>query len=273
MSMQPLLIDAPAKVNLTLYITGRRTDGYHLLDSVVGFTEFGDVVECAPAPNLTLTMAGDFSSALSTHDNLVLRAAHLLQAYTGCTKGAHITLHKHIPVGAGLGGGSSDAAATLRGLQRLWDLDIDATALDTIALQLGSDVPVCLRQQYCRMQGVGEIITPLPLPQGWSDWGVVLVNPGMPLLTKDVFRRFSDNAQENTLENALQAPAIALMPVIADVVSAIEHTPSCHVARMSGSGATCFGLYKDVQSATSAAIHIKQNHPAWWVQQTRFKYG
>lgn len=271
---------AAAKVNLSLHVTGQRPDGYHLLDSLVVFADVGDGVSVAPAaelgPKLGLTLAGPAAEGLRAEaDNLVLRAARAF----GVNAGAAITLEKHLPVASGIGGGSADAAAALRALARFWDLPLpDAAAV----LRLGADVPVCLQGRPVRMQGVGEIITPLPaLPEGW----LLLVNPGVGVSTPAVFRALprKDNppmpaavppfadlaalagwlaAQRNDLE----LPAMALQPVIAQVKAALQAQPGCRIARMSGSGATCFGLFATKAEAEQAATALRQANPGWWVQ-------
>ena len=267
-----LRIVAPAKVNLFLHITGKRADGYHLLDSLVVFTDFGDTLEITPAEQLQLTVTGPFATTLGGDDNFVLRAARLLQERTGCHKGAQITLHKHIPVGAGLGGGSSDAASALLGLMQLWGVTLAPEALQSLALQLGSDVPACLLRKPALLRGIGEQITPVGYPE---ENGLVLVNPGVPLLTADVYRTFSgpfsppsSGESIQSHHNALEPPAKALLPVIGDIIAAIAATPGCTLVRMSGSGATCFGMYADGATAQQAALDLQRLHPHWWVQQT-----
>lgn len=265
-------IAVPAKLNLCLHVTGKRADGFHLLQSLAVFASLGDVLDIETADTLSLTLAGPFAQALSEGGNLVLKAAQALQA----GKGARMVLHKNIPVGAGLGGGSSDAAAALLGLAGLWQLS--GKNLQQLAQSLGSDVPVCLRAPHpAWMEGVGERVTPVSLPS----LHMVLVNPGRPLLTADVFRRFSgsfsapvalpDIASLPALKtflfstrNDLEAPAIALQPEIDDVLAALRGT-GCWLARMSGSGATCFGLYDAKEEARNAEQRLKTGHPSWWV--------
>lgn len=276
-----LRISAPAKVNLSLHITGKRGDGYHLLDSLVAFTAFGDELEFAESNDLSLTIQGEFARQLADDHttNIVLKAARLLKEKSSTDKGAHIILNKHIPVGAGLGGGSADAAAALRGLCRLWGVEISNDQLADIALELGSDVPVCLHSRTARMCGVGEIITPVPLNA--KVW-IVLVNPKQPLLTKAVFGKYSGdfsaegkiceridslNALLSALEsthNVLEKPAISLLPVIQNILDTIKTTKGCRMARMSGSGATCFGLYASEEEAQAASKRIQQTQPGWW---------
>jgi 4-diphosphocytidyl-2-C-methyl-D-erythritol kinase len=267
---------APAKVNLYLHVTGRRADGYHLLDSLAVFPAVGDRLRAAPAEALSLTVAGEFGAALAGEaDNLVLRAARAL----GGTQGARIKLEKHLPVASGIGGGSADAAAALRLLCRLWGRPPAAAsiALAPIALALGADVPVCLASRPARMGGVGETLTPAP---GLPPAGMVLVNPGVSLATAAVFcartggysapaelpAAWPDAAamagELARLRNDLQSPAIALRPVIGTVLSDLAAVPGCLLARMSGSGATCFGLFPDAATAEAAARALAR--PGWW---------
>lgn len=268
---------APAKINLTLHVTGQRADGYHLLDSLVVFADVGDQVQVCGADHLTLQITGPQAAFLPvSEDNLVLRAARLM-AMT-----AEITLEKILPVASGIGGGSADAAATLRALARLGSR---ALPEDRQALALGADVPVCLQGSAVRMQGVGETLTSVPhLPEAW----LVLVNPGVAVATPDVFRGLSrkENAPMpremppprsaaelaiflHGTRNDLEAPALLLAPVIGAVKSALTVQPGCLIARMSGSGATCFGLFADEESAKTAARVIQGAQPHWWVASAR----
>lgn len=262
---------APAKVNLTLHVTGQRADGYHLLESLVVFVGVGDRIKVSDAEDLNLAVTGPRSAGVPTGpENLVLKAASLLGG-----AGAQIVLDKHLPAAAGIGGGSSDAAATLRALSQLWGVDLPADN----GLSLGADVPVCLRAAPCLMSGVGEVLADVPaLPPLW----MVLVNPGVEVPTTAVFKGLSrkDNppmepvpagldakafaAWLSTQRNDLEPPARAVAPVIGDVLDVIAGEGAL-IARMSGSGATCFGLYADADSAAHAAAQIKEKAPAWWV--------
>ncbi len=262
---------AAAKINLALHVTGQRADGYHLLDSVVVFAGVGDWVTVAPADRLSLTVTGPQGAGLSGDDNLVLRAARCLGV------SAAMALEKHLPVASGIGGGSADAAATLRALCALRGMTLpDAAAV----LALGADVPVCLAGRPVRMQGVGDVLTPLPaLP----DCYVVLVNPGVAVATPAVFKALprKDNPAMSDIpvcgsalelaawlrdqRNDLEAPAIGLAPVIGTVKAALEARPGCLLARMSGSGATCFGLFASEELARAAAGALREDAPAWWV--------
>ena len=269
---------APAKINLTLHVTGRRADGYHLLDSLVAFAGIGDRITLQPDTALTLSIGGPMASGLPAgEDNLVLRAAHWFR--DGSALGAAIALDKHLPAAAGLGGGSADAAAALRGLARLWDRPLPSPESTAV---LGADVPVCLAGQVCRMRGIGESLTALPpLPPVW----VVLVNPGVAVSTAEVFRALGqpDNPPmpENlpdlsrpdalisfldTMRNDLQVPAIAAYPVVAEVLDALARQPGCGLARMSGSGASCFGLFLGENEAAEAAQAVVRANPQWWVR-------
>ncbi len=272
---------APAKVNLFLHVIGRRADGYHLLDSLAVFPPVGDRLCAVPDEVLSLTVEGPFGAALASEaDNLVLRAARALGGTAGgpaqerATRGARIKLEKHLPVASGIGGGSADAAAALRLLCRLWGLP---PASIRIALALGADVSVCLASRPARMGGVGETLTPAP---GLPATGIVLVNPGVSLTTVQVFRArtggFSGPAELPVswpdatamagdlakLRNDLEPPAIALRPVIGAVLGALAAMPDCLLARMSGSGATCFGLFPNAAAAEAVARALAR--PGWW---------
>jgi 4-diphosphocytidyl-2-C-methyl-D-erythritol kinase len=271
----PLIEAAPAKINLFLHVIGRRADGYHLLDSLVVFAAAGDVLRAEPSDRLSLDVDGPFAAALAGEsDNLVLRAARAL-APTGA--GTRLVLTKNLPVASGIGGGSADAAATLRLLCRLWRLTPSAQELARIAEALGADVPVCLAGRASRMSGIGELLKPAPeLPA----CGIVLINPGVGVSTADVFRsRRGDWSSAATLpaswsnvaamaadlhsaRNDLERPALSLQPVIGDVLAALAALPGCRLARMSGSGATCFGLFDEPAAAMSAADGLRK--PGWW---------
>ena len=274
---------APAKVNLYLHVTGRRADGYHLLDSLVVFTALSDQLELGPADGMSLTVEGAFAdNAGSLDDNLVLRAARSLAGAAKIDKGMAARLLKNIPAAAGLGGGSADAAAALRGLMRLWDIPRDTVDLPSLALELGADIPVCLAAGSSFVGGVGEQIEAAPaLPEA----GLLLVNPGVALATPSVFAgrrggfsppgRFSESPPNTQAlagllgerDNDLTEAAIRLAPVIADVLATLESTPGCHLARMTGSGATCFGLFDDEAAAAGAASAFRRDD--WWVWATR----
>jgi 4-diphosphocytidyl-2-C-methyl-D-erythritol kinase len=269
---------APAKINLTLHVTGRRGDGYHLLDSLVAFADVGDRVSVTADAGLSLTVTGPYGQVLSAgEDNLALRAARLF----GAGAGARIILEKNLPVASGIGGGSADAAAALRVLSRLWGLALpDHQAL----AGLGADVPVCLSRSGMRMTGAGEVLTPVDLPKAW----LVLVNPGVAVATPDVFGALAE--KDNTpmpvtlppfadaaglagflraMRNDLQTPAVSVAPAIAGVLAALESGKDCLIARTSGSGATCFGLFAGAEAAGRTADALKAAHPGWWVRAAR----
>ena len=275
-------VTAAAKINLYLHVTGRRGDGYHTLDSLVAFAGIGDGIEARPAADLSLAVEGPFAAGLSAgDDNLVLRAARALQAAVGTEQGARLILQKRLPTASGIGGGSADAAATLRALMRLWNARPDAAVLDAIALKLGADVPVCLGGVAAFMGGIGENLSPAPILPAAS---VVLVNPGQPVSTPEVFgrrqgafsapARFSETPRDaahlaqllKARRNDLEAPARALCPAIGEVLAALDRCPGVLLARMSGSGATCFGLFAEVGAATEAAFALMRANPRWWVK-------
>lgn len=279
----PVSEDAFAKINLTLRILGRREDGYHELQSLVAFARVGDKVKADEGEGLSLDVVGPFAKGLESEaDNLVLRAARSLRDLTGVTTGAHLTLEKNLPVASGIGGGSADAAAALRALMRLWNVEPDETSLVALATSLGADVPVCLSSSSALMWGIGEKIARLRLPQAWF----VLVNPRFALRTSAVFRELAapplkdepaapplpaftslDGLVRWAVEegNDLEAPAIAIASRIGEVRKAIAGTADCLLARMSGSGATCFGLYPSEEAALEAEHALGAAHPDWWV--------
>lgn len=267
---------APAKINLCLHVTGRRDDGYHLLDSLVVFAGIGDRVSAATGPGLTLALDGPEAASLAADpDNLVLRAARAMGV-----SGAALSLWKELPVASGIGGGSADAAATLRALARLTGLPLPS---DAAVLALGADVPVCLSGRPVRMRGVGEDLTPLPaLPPLW----MVLVNPRVPVPTPAVFAALTSRTNPplpdmpasalgsansfatwllDHTRNDLVAPALQVAPVLTRVQTALATAPECLMARMSGSGGTHFGLFATQMGAVAAARALQADHPDWWV--------
>lgn len=265
---------AAAKVNLTLHVTGQRADGYHLLDSLVVFAGVGDRILVEAAKDLQLKIDGPMADGLSSGpENLVLRAAALLGG-----GGAAITLTKNLPVSSGIGGGSADAAASLRALSSLWQLPLPHPEK---VLSLGADVPVCLASKACRMSGVGEVLQPAPaLPPFW----LVLANPGFAVSTPAVFTALENHAQTAMpkalpdftdlhdlakflarMRNDLEPAAIKAAPAIANVLAALTSMSGCLLARMSGSGATCFGIFADQTLAAAAARTISDAKPDWWV--------
>ena len=273
---------APAKINLYLRITGKREDGYHLLDSLVAFAGVGDIVTARTAEDLSLTIDGPFAGGLSADgDNLVLRAARALRAASGSANGARLGLTKNLPVSSGIGGGSADAAAALLALRELWELDIDDTGLAALGLALGADVPVCLAERPSRVSGIGDMIEPAPnLPAAW----LVLANPGAPVSTPDVFSRrqgpFGDpvrtpaswtdvEALTETLAvsgNDLTDAAVEAAPVIAGMLDEMAELPGALLTRLSGSGATCFSIMRDEPSAQFGVLALEEFHRDWWIK-------
>ena len=267
---------AKAKINLFLHVGDKRNDGFHPVQSLAVFTGLGDVLTMEMASGLTLAVDGPFAAGLSGEaDNLVLRAARALDA-----GGAALTLIKHLPVASGIGGGSADAAAALRGLNRLWNAGRNEAGLRDLAIPLGSDIPVCITSQPAFMEGRGEI---LRAAQSMPRVPMLLVNPGVAIPTKDVFAAlrtrsgvdmalprgaFRDTADLlrflETTRNDLEAPARALQPVIGEVLAAIAALPGALFTRMSGSGATCFGIFADDDCCTRAATILKKACPDWW---------
>jgi 4-diphosphocytidyl-2-C-methyl-D-erythritol kinase len=289
----PLVDSAPAKVNLTLRVLGRRSDGYHEIESLVAFAEFGDRLSFSPGGALTLEVNGPAAKrAGEIESNLVLKAAREMAARrNGLTLGA-FRLSKLLPVAAGLGGGSADAAAALRLIAQANGLTRDDPQLYAAARATGADVPVCLDPRPRIMRGVGDVLSePLTLP----GLPALLVNPGIAVATKEVFAGWASaplpspaadlaaianlSTREGLLRfllaqsNDLERPALALAPAIADVLSALRALSDCDLARMSGSGATCFGLFKTTSAAYEAGRVLSSGHPKWWVQPTTLGEG
>ena len=280
---------ARAKLNLTLRITGKRADGYHLLDSIVAFAEIGDRVTARLAERTEFTLSGPFASDLAgERDNLVTRAAASLAMTAGIaaeisTRTA-LALEKNLPVASGIGGGSADAAATIETLIALWRVDLARDALDALALSLGADLPVCLAGKPSRMRGIGENLEALPpLPETH----LLLVNPRVPCPTGPVFKArqgaFSPplaawRTPKSAVDlaalvreggNDLEAPAAALCPPVAAILARLRADADCLAAAMSGSGATCFGLFARAGDAEQAGERIRRDQPGWWVVATR----
>ena len=275
-------VKAPAKVNLYLHVTGKRPDGYHLLDSLFAFAADGDVVTAERADGLSLEIVGapDLSAG---EDNIMMKAARKLAAALGIEPNARLVLEKNLPIASGIGGGSTDAAATLKALQMLWQKTLPDEKLYALALELGADVPSCLAGKAVQVSGVGEILTPAPeipaLP-------VVLVNPNKPVSTPAVFKTrkpvfskpmpFASDCEDidafiaelKKRRNDLQDAARALEPAVGKVLQALENQPLCLFSAMSGSGGTCFGLFRSPADAATAAQDIAAAHPDWWVKQT-----
>ena len=273
---EPLTVAAPAKLNLDLLVQGRRPDGYHELDSLVVFTGLADRLTLEPAAELSLAVSGPFSGELpEPQANVVLRAAKRLAETAGIGAGARLHLEKHIPI----------AAAALHGLVQLWGLKLGQTELRELALPLGADLPVCLYGQPARVRGLGERLDPI---RGLPELPLVLVNPGRPVPTGAVFAGL-DSAGVPSVRteglpshpslaqlavwlgrsgNDLEPPAMALEPAIAETLAALRANPECLVARMSGSGATCFGLFPSREVALRAAEAIRVGRAGWWIVST-----
>lgn len=288
MSEPDLVTRAPAKVNLTLHVLGRRADGYHELDSLVAFAGVADHLSLVAAEALSLRVEGPLAGATGpTHDNLVLRAARALAARLPGLRTGAFRLVKHLPAAAGIGGGSSDAAGALRLLAKLNGLASDDPALVAAARATGADVPVCLDPRARFMRGIGDSIGPaLGLPPLFA----VLANPGVAVPTPDVFRRLSrplgvltpsdhppieaDSRPGDLLaalgraRNDLEPPALALAPAIGEALARLRAAQGCCLARMSGSGATVFGLFVDRRAAGRAARAIRGAEAGWWVSAT-----
>lgn len=294
------LIDkAPAKVNLTLRVVGRRDDGYHCLESLVAFADVADRLTFEPGPELVLDVDGAFAADSGpAESNLVLKAARLMaEVFPGLVLG-RFGLTKTIPVAAGLGGGSSDAAAALRLLARANAIAADDVRLVEVAAQVGADVPVCLAARARIMRGVGDRLSP---PVDLPAIAAVLVNPGVAVSTRDVFggldpvllgrgddmfgqlaaaevaalpEPLPNGAPADWLAaygNDLTASALSCAPVIGDVLAALADAGGCRLSRMSGSGATCFGLFDDMAAAQAAALALGLNHPGWWIAATTLR--
>jgi 4-diphosphocytidyl-2-C-methyl-D-erythritol kinase len=289
--MAPLAETARAKVNLTLRVLGRRPDGYHELESVVAFAGSADRLTLEPGPDAGLTVIGPRAAECgAVGDNLVFRAARALGERIQGLRSGHFTLDKQLPAAAGIGGGSADAAAALRLLAASNNIAFDDTRVMDVARATGADIPVCVVSKACIMTGVGENLTPLNLPP----MPCVLVNPRVAVATKDVFAELglrpgqlrtglsevleaiawpaADASADEWLDvlaggtNDLEAPAIRIQPVIADVLSALRAADGVRLARMSGSGATCFAIFGSDAEAKAAADAVRKAHPAWWVE-------
>jgi 4-diphosphocytidyl-2-C-methyl-D-erythritol kinase len=278
---------APAKVNLTLQVGRARGDGLHPLQSITVFADWGDEIAVEPSTGLHLNVQGDHLDEIGDpNSNLVLKAAYALRAAADKPEfGAEISLSKRLPVAAGLGGGSSDAAATLRALNRLWDLDFSTKQLAEIGTVVGADVPACVFARPLMMEGIGEKISPL---MAWPDLNAVIINPRQRVSTGEVFKKFDSNSPEplglekipalgsfDTVisrlldsQNKLESPAIEIAPVISECLAALRDTDDIKLARMSGSGASCFGLYPNSMSARAAVDRLESEHPDWLAEAT-----
>jgi 4-diphosphocytidyl-2-C-methyl-D-erythritol kinase len=259
-----------AKINLALHVRARRADGYHVLDTVFAFADAGDRLDFAPADDLTLRITGEFAAGLSAGtDNLIIRAATALREAAGVAAGAAITLDKSLPIAAGIGGGSADAAAALRGLIRLWGLEGETLPLQEIAAALGADVPACLASTSVVGSGVGDELSPYAGPT-LGGLPLLLVNPRVACPTGPVFlgwdgtdRGALDPAQWRGARNDLQISALALVPEIGTVLDWLDAQAEAQLVRMSGSGATCFALFRSAEERDAVQTRITRAHD-WW---------
>lgn len=281
--MPVVVEEARAKINLALHVVGRRPDGYHDLDMLVAFADIGDTVTLERSDQDRFEIDGPMAGELSVDaDNLVLGALRSFRGLLGRSEALNIRLTKRLPIASGIGGGSADAAATLRGLCRLYAHPADDPALAAVALSLGADVPMCLAGRPAHVSGVGERIVQTA---GHLSFGLLLVNPRTAVSTPAVFRALerrnnpplSDHSAFNKVDdlvtflrtrtrNDLEAPATTLAPVVATVIRALAELPGVRLARMSGSGATCFGLFDDLATAKTAGDRLAADHPDWWVE-------
>lgn len=270
-----------AKLNLALHVRRRRADGYHEIETIFAFADFGDVLTAAPADKFSLVIKGPFGSGLDAgDDNLVLRAARALAQHSGIDSGAALTLDKQLPVASGIGGGSADAAATLRLLDRLWGLDAGLDELARIGVSLGADVPACVHSRTARGEGVGGTLG-FPDPGALPGMNVLLVNPGVAVSTASVFAAW-DGIDRGMLDtgpllaaacagrNDLQAPATAICPEIHRVLSTLRSFDGTQIVRLSGSGATCFALFRP-GFAVDATLRAVAWDPCWWVRTAQLR--
>lgn len=273
---------APAKVNLTLRVLSRRADGYHELESLVAFADLTDVVTFDPDAPPDIEVTGPFAAATGpAGENLVLEAARLMRLHRG-----RFTLEKNIPVAAGLGGGSADAAAALRLIARVRSSDTDNPRVRDAARQCGADVPVCLVPKARIMRGIGDELSP---PVTVPALPALLINPGVELATRDVFAVFDETSCSSRpiadvpaelagfldwlkhYDNDLTRAATIRVPMIAEILKALQAQPGCQLARMAGSGATCFGVFGSGDQARLAAERLQSQRPEWWVNQTTLR--
>ena len=277
--MAELLRDtAYAKINLALHVRHRRADGYHALETLFVFAEDGDALTATPSDAFRLAITGPFGQRLSTGpDNLVLKAVMALARANGIESGLAVTLDKQLPIAAGIGGGSADAAAALRLAAKIWQLGPDTVGPEAIAPDIGADVPACLHAQSCYGSGVGDALTDAP-DLGLKGRPILLVNPNLACPTGPVFAAW-DGVDRGPLSlkdwklgrNDLERPAIGLVPTITDVLALLAGQPGVDLARMSGSGATCFALFSDAQKRDAAAAAIAAARPSWWTLATRLR--
>lgn len=274
---EPIQDTGFAKINLALHVRARRADGYHALETLFAFAEDGDRLSARLAPAFSLQITGPFANDLAADDdNLVLQAAHRLAARHGISSRVAFTLEKRLPIASGIGGGSADAAAALRLAAQLWGLETNGAALHDIAAQLGADVPSCLISQSCFGTGTGTELRPVDV--GLSGTPILLVNPRDPCPTGPVFQAWDgrdlgplDPIDWRSGRNDLEPPAKALVPGIGDVLAALRRQKGLSLARMSGSGATCFGIWETLEERDRAAAAIQAAHPNWWILPSRLR--
>ena len=267
---------ACAKINLALHVRSRGADGYHRIETLFAFAEDGDLLRVEEGEALTLSVTGPFAGDLgASADNLVLRAAKALKERFGIFAGAALTLDKRLPVASGMGGGSADAAAALRLLTCWWKVGADEQDLLEIAATLGADVPACVLSRTVRGEGRGDFLTSSP-DEKLSGTPLLLVNPRVPLSTATVFRAWDGEDRGplgdfRTGRNDLEAPARSLVPEVSEVLERLGAMPGTVLARMSGSGATCFALFEDDAARDAAAASLDAERPSWWRLQTRLR--
>lgn len=287
-SFSPIRVFAPAKINLYLHVLQKLSNGYHALDSLMSFADIGDEIIISPSPSFQFKVSGPMAGAFSARDldhgpqssNLVVKAAWRLARLAERTPNVCVELVKVLPLGAGIGGGSSDAAAVIWGLCGLWDIPRDADFVQELLASLGADVPVCFAACNARIRGVGDVLEDAPaLPE----MPIVLVYPGKPCSTVDVFQRFNGEMREpialprslsdfraaikflRRTDNALLMASIGVVPEIENILTQMGAHDGCAIARMSGSGSCCFGLFSSESEAMSAASDLSRENPDWWV--------
>ncbi len=285
------MILSPAKINLYLQVVGKRDDGYHLLDSLCVFANKGDELSFTDnqeTNEITLQIIGTYAHELKSlpiESNIIYKTAKMLQDHYAVGRGVHIILKKELPIASGVGGGSSNSATTMWELNKLWDLKISKKNLATLGQQMGADVSMCIYKQACYIAGVGEKVT---LLEEFTPIQALMINPNQPCHTPQIFQhlhsqnhgKFSQLFEPKpthitditmlidilkSTTNNLQPPAISQHPIIKEVLQSIANTNNCLFTRMSGSGATCFGIYKTQADTMQALSHIKESHPDWWV--------